>query len=423
MPKLTKRTVEAAEADGEKPRLIWDGTLPGYGLRAYKSGRKVFVLKYRPSGPSGPQRWLTLGTFGAITAEQARALAERALGRIAAGGDPQAERLEEHAAAADTLADAFAAWIAESEGKREGSTIALYRDLFDRVILPELGKKPVAKLTRAEVAAWHARQKAAPYQANRGLAALAALMAWCVSQHRRPEASGNPCKGVQRFKEERRQRFLSEAELGTVGEAMTALEAEGKLNPYAASALRMLILTGARRSEIRTLRWENVDIDRACLHLPKSKTGAKVIHLPPAAMQILGALPRIDRNPYVFPGEKAGAPFSCLNRPWNDVRVRAGLKPVRLHDLRHTHASLGAAAGLSLPVIGRLLGHSQPRTTAAYAHLADDPVKRAAALVGDQAARALGLPMPGGAAEPAPASEVVTITEARRRRRLAKAAT
>ncbi|WP_439577672.1 tyrosine-type recombinase/integrase [Elioraea sp.] len=392
--RLTKRAVDAARPDRDRDVFLWDDELPGFGLRVYPSGRKVWVVQYRTGGRKSPQRRLKLGLYGPLTPDQARTLALRALHQVAQGADPHGQKIEAREAARLTVQRVFDEWIADSEGKRRASTIDLYRDLFTRLILPELGQKPVSTLTQADVAAWHRKQKAAPYQGNRALAALAALITWATGQGYRMAAAGNPCAGIARFQEEKRERFLNEAELASVGEAIAAAEAEG-MNAAHAAALRLLILTGARRDEIRTLRWEHVDTERAMLRLPRSKTGKKVVHLPPPALLLLAAQKRIDGNPFVFPGTKRGEPVSELNRAWYAVRDRAGLAGVRLHDLRHTHASLGAAAGLSLPVIGKLLGHTQPSTTARYAHLADDPVKRAAEMIGNVAARALGIATPG----------------------------
>lgn len=409
MAKLTLRTIEAAELPpkGEE-RMLWDDELPGFGLRLFASGKKVFIVRYRVGGRSGTRRRLKLGAYGVLTPDDARRLARNALRLVAEGRDPAAEKIEGHAAAARTLEAVAEEWLASGQGKRRDSTLALYRDMFARLILPELGKRPVAALTHAEVARWHARQREAPYQANRALSAFAAFMVWCIRHGERPAGLGNPAQGVERFAEKSRERFLSEAELAAIGEAIAAEEAKG-LNTYAAAALRLLILTGARRDEVRTLRWEWVDLARGLLLLPESKTGAKAIPLPPAAVQLLHALPRLGSSPFVFPGPSGKHPLSNINRPWDAVREAAGLQDVRLHDLRHSFASLGLARGVSLPVLGKLLGHSRVSTTERYAHLAKDVVTRAADDVGGRMGELLGIgqrPEGGGevVALPAPAA-------------------
>jgi integrase len=398
--KLTLRTIEAAELPPKgKERMVWDDELPGFGLRLFGSGKKVFIVRYRVGGRAGTRRRLKLGTYGVLTPDEARRLARHALRLVAEGRDPAAEKIESRAAAARTLEAVAEEWLTDGRGKRRDSTLALYRDLLGRLVLPELGKRPVSALTHAEVARWHARHRETPYQANRSLSVLAALMAWCIRNGERPAALGNPAQGVERFAERSRERFLSEAELAAIGEAIAAEEAKG-MNRYAAAALRLLILTGARRDEVRTLRWEWVDLARGQLRLPESKTGAKCIALPPAAVQLLAELPRFGSSPFVFPGPSGKRPLANINRAWDAVREAAGLADVRLHDLRHSFASLGLARGVSLPVLGKLLGHARVSTTERYAHLAKDVVTRAAEDVGGRIGELLGIdPAPAGVGE------------------------
>ena len=155
-------------------------------------------------------------------------------------------------------------------------------------------------------------------------------------------------------------------------------------------ALRLLILTGARLSEILTLQWEHVDRRHSCLRLPTSKTGQKIIPLGSAALQVLNDIPKTEGNPYILPGGKPGRHLVDLAKPWYRIRSRAGLEGVRIHDLRHTYASVGVAGGLSLPVVGAILGHAKAATTQRYAHLADDPVSQGADLISNAIAAALG---------------------------------
>jgi integrase len=197
----------------------------------------------------------------------------------------------------------------------------------------------------------------------------------------RPNGS-NPCRHIKKYRENKRERYLSEAELARLGEALTEVDQDGTVMPSAVAAIRLLIFTGARLSEILTLRWDYVE--HSYLRLPDSKTGAKVIYLNPPASELLARLPRIVDNPYVIPGNKPGARLVNLQKPWRLIRARAGLEDVRIHDLRHTFASIGAASGLSLPMIGKLLGHTQAATTERYAHLADDPVRAASEAIGQR---------------------------------------
>ena len=184
----------------------------------------------------------------------------------------------------------------------------------------------------------------------------------------RPTAS-NPCRHVRKYRERKRERYLSESEFARLGEALSETEREGTVMPSAITAIRLLILTGARLSEVLTLRWDYIDWDQSYIRLPESKTGAKLIYLNPPAMEILRNTPRADANPYLIPGKKPGCHLINLQKPWRHVMRRADLDDVRIHDLRHSYASFGATNGLSLHMIGKLLGHTQAATTARYAHV------------------------------------------------------
>jgi integrase len=200
----------------------------------------------------------------------------------------------------------------------------------------------------------------------------------------RPDGS-NPCRHVEKFAERKRERVLSPAELGRLGDALGAFD--GSI--YSVTAIKLLIFTGARLGEILGLQWQWIDFERGEARLPDSKTGAKTLHLPPPALAVLAALPRIEGNPHVIVGGVAGAALVNLEKPWRAIRKEAELEDVRLHDLRHAFASVAAASGMGLPIIGKMLGHTQAQTTQRYAHLASDPVKAAAATVAGKIAAAM----------------------------------
>ena len=210
--------------------------------------------------------------------------------------------------------------------------------------------------------------------ANKAVSLLGAIFSFAVDQGIRPD---NPAHGVKFYPSKMHERFLSPAELTRLGQALTEAENNGT-NPLAIAAIRLLLLTGARRGEILSLRWEYVDFDRAYLRLADSKTGQKLIPLGAPALSVLKELPRVSGNPHVLPGSREGQPLVNIAKVWRAVRKAAELDDVRLHDLRHSFASVGAASGDSLLVIGKVLGHSDTATTARYAHLADDPLQTAA---------------------------------------------
>jgi integrase len=194
----------------------------------------------------------------------------------------------------------------------------------------------------------------------------------------------NPVRHVAKYHEDKRERYLTRQELQRLGAVLADAQDRSIENPFVIAAIGLLVLTGARLSEILTLRWDHVDLENQVLRLPDSKTGAKLIYLNAAAIKLLRGMPRMQANPYVIAGKKPGARLINLQKPWRRIRARASLPDVRIHDLRHSFASIAAGAGMSLPMIGKLLGHTQPATTARYAHLAADPLRAAADVIGGE---------------------------------------
>lgn len=372
--RITKSAVEAILPG----QTLWDVEIRGFGIRCQRRDR-VYGLKYRLHGQ---QRWFTIGKHGSPwTADQARREAKRLLGLVAAGEDPARKKAADRSA--PTVAELADRFLAEHvEAKNKGSTYAEYARLVKRIVKPRLGRRRVEDVTHEDVRQLHVEYRATPYQANRTLALLSKLFVWSGRRGER-----NPCIGVERFGEKKRRRYLSMVELQRLGATLDQFEREGGVSLYPLAAIRLLLLTGARLSEILTLRWEWVDRERACLRLPDSKTGAKEIHLNEPALLIIASLPRAVDNPFVIVGQRPGMHLVNLEKPWRCVRAQAGLDDVRLHDLRHSFASIGAGAGLGLPMIGALLGHTQAATTARYAHLAADPLKAANELIGQHLQR------------------------------------
>jgi integrase len=398
--KLTKRAVDAIKP-AEARFVVWDTEISGFGLRVNPTGRKSYVFRYRASGGrSGRSREPVIGAHGQLTPDQAREIARSWAALVAAGGDPAADRERlRHAPTVSDLLDRFITDHAERNNKP--STVRNVRQTIDNHLRPALGRIKVRDVTRADISKFHGSLRPTPYQANRALALLSKAFSLAEVWGLRPDGS-NPCMRVQRFEEKARERFLSETEFAALGEVLAKAErgelvAEGKplpVNLQAVLAIRLLIFTGARVGEILGLRWEFINWENNTAELPDSKTGKKTIHLPPAALELLNGLQRpASGKGYVVRGGRgagdASQPLVNIKKPWGVIRSAAGLDGVRLHDLRHSFASAAIAGGMSLPMIGALLGHRDVKTTARYAHLADDPIKAAAAQVGNRIAGAM----------------------------------
>jgi integrase len=381
--KISKRSVDALQLPAGKAEVVlWDSDLKGFGVRLQrKEGARTYVLHYRHAGKL---RKLKIGRHGRLTPEQARREAKRLLGQVAEGKDPAADKAA--AKAAPTISKFATTFLTEHvEVKRKASTAREYRRLLEHVIVPALGKKQVVEVKRQDVTKLHHALRKTPIEANRALALLSTMMTFAEKSGVLPDGSTNPCRHVERYQQRRRERFLSPEELARLGDALSAYDG----SPYIVAAIKLLVFTGARLGEVLGLQWEWIDFDRGEARLPDSKTGAKTLYLPPPALEVLSELSRIDGNPYVIVGKKEGAALVNLEKPWRAIRKVAGLQDVRLHDLRHAFASVAASSGMGLPIIGKMLGHTQAQTTQRYAHLASDPVKAAAAAVAGKIAASM----------------------------------
>ncbi|MBP2292238.1 tyrosine-type recombinase/integrase [Azospirillum rugosum] len=382
--RITKRAVEA-EAPSEKPVFLWDDQLSGFGVKVLPTGQRRYVVKYRAGagGRDAQQRWLTLGTHGVITADQARAMATQALAAVARGEDPQASRLT--ARAAPTMADLWTRYEAEHLPRKKLSSQRDDLQKWRGIIGPILARRKVGEISRDDVASLHRRLAETPYQANRALALLSKLFNLAELWGMRPDNT-NPCRHVRKFPEQHRERYLTSEELARLGNALRAGLAAQTETPYMVAAIQLLLLTGARLSEILTAQWSWVNWSSRIIQLPDSKTGRKPLFLSEPAINVLRevqALPTSKDSPYIIRGRSKDQPLINLAKPWKRICERAGLSDVRLHDLRHTAASVGVAQGMSLPVVGRLLGHTQASTTNRYAHVDIDPALAAANLIGN----------------------------------------
>lgn len=408
--RITKSLVDKLEPGDQR----WDSDVRGFGVRCQRQA-KVYVLKTRVRGK---QRWLTIGEHGSPWApDAARKEAIRLLGEIHSGA--KLEDLRASPAAEVTMADLCRRYLEEhaKQHKKASSAAEDARNIKNHV-LPLLGKKLVAEVTRADID--HFKRsvrdgKTAPRDAkgprsgikggavvsggtgvaNRCLALLSKMFNLAERWGLREDGT-NPVRHVEKYKENRVERYLSAAEFERLGSVLAELETNGAENPYVIAAIRLLLFTGARLNEILSLKWDYVDLERAEIRLPDSKTGEKRLYLNSVSREILGLLPRLEGNPYVVVGQREGAHLVNLRKPWYRIRSLAGIKDVRIHDLRHSFASVAVAGGLTLPLIGKLMGHRKSATTERYAHLADDPVRAGNELIAELLGRSLGYDGNGG---------------------------
>ena len=404
--KITKRAVDALAPKNSSEVVLWDQEVRGFGIRARVGGAKTYILHYRSgTGRGAPLRKLTIGKHGSPwTPDKARTEAKRLLGLIASGEDPAERRAIDRQTI--TVAELCDLYLAEGAPHKKPSTLKVDLGRIVHHIKPLLGGVRVDKVVRADIERILIDVKggrtAAPKPEAKerrpgkiatggsGVAAqcvvlMSALLTFAVARGLR---SDNPARGVKKPPVRKMERFLAEDEIARLALALDAKSARTG-NPYPAAAIKLLLLTGARRGEILGLQWQHVDFERQCLRLPDSKTGAKVVYLNAPALEVLAGLPRMQSNPHVVWGKREGKPLIGIDKFWFRVRAVAGLQDVRLHDLRHSFASMGVAGGLSLPIIGALLGHKHPATTGRYAHLSADPLRAANDLVGTRIAAAI----------------------------------
>ena len=346
MVRLNQRRVDAFEPR-EAAYNVRDDDLKGFGVKVLPSGGKRYFVH---SQRNGRRVWKIVGKD--IAEEEARARAKAVLAR---GGTPAA-------AAFETVAEeAF-----ERYGRNwKPRTLEVNRGYYRNQILPWFGGRRIAEITRQDVQRWFASLHATPAAANRSAPILSVIMRQAEAYGYRPEDS-NPCKGIRRYRQEGRERFLTVAEIRRLGSVLAGREPDRRV-----AVVRLLLLTGCRKSEILTLRW--IDYREGKLFLADGKTGPRTVWLSSAARRILDGLDRADR--WIFPSASGPLGKNSLDRFWQAARAEAELSDVRLHDLRHTYASVALRHGETVLTIGRLLGHDKPETTLKYAHAADETVR------------------------------------------------
>jgi integrase len=405
--KLTNRLLASLKPE-PTDYVVWDLSVSGFGCRVWPSGSRTFVYRYRPKGQRR-KRYLTLA---AGNLEVARAVAKQHAADRDKGLDPAEDKRARRER--PTVADLGADYLDHARTYRKATTAVEYVRLWGKHVAPKLGRRIVADVTTADVARLHRSLSATPYLANRVLALVGAFFTFAAKQGERAKHD-NPASDVEPFPEKGRETYLTVDQLAKLGAALDKAEREGlpqpptrrrkqptgrtakhrapstagvpqRADPNATAALRLLVLTGMRKSEVLALQWVEVDLERGALVLSDSKTGKSARVLGAEALALLASRPREGR--YVFPGGLPGRPLASVRRLWDAVRHEAGVT-VRLHDLRHTHAAVSATRGESLLMVGRMLGHRRADTSAKYAHLADTALRRAADETSAHIARAL----------------------------------
>ena len=371
--KLTKRAVEAAKP-GQRDSILWDTDLKGFGCKVTPKGRRVYFVYYRTR--DGQQRRPMIGAHGAITCEQARETARQWLADAAAGGDPSAQRkARREAETVSALCDRF---IDEHCSRRRDTTAKEYRRLIERRIRPLLGRIKVEAVTGADVARLHHSMRDTPRSANQAVSVFSKMMNLALRWGVRTDGI-NPCRGaVDRYPEVKHTRFVTEAEYARLGAALAEAEQAGTEHPTLVAFFRLIALSGCRLSEIATLRWENVHLDRGIIHLPKTKAGEKLVEITAPIAAIFKTLS--ETSEWVLPAlTDMSKPLSIhtIEGAWSRLKSRAGLD-MRIHDLRHGFGGTGILTGVNIRVLQSLLGHANIGMTQRYAAVSDSPRRDAA---------------------------------------------
>jgi integrase len=377
--KLTKSVTEGLSPT-EADYIVWDAELPGFGVRVKPSGVRSYVVQYR-NRKTGVSRRRTIGQHGPLlTFHKAREQARIILADALKGNDPVAA--DRAVRAAPTMKELAEDYLEQHAlPKKRTRSVENDRSMLNRIILPRLGGKRVSDVQSRDIHALHVAMKDTPYQANRVLALLSKMFSLAMNWGWRGD---NPVKGIERFHEERRERWLSDSELGRILNALSTHP-----NERAANAVRFQLLTGARIGEVLSARWSDVDLGRGVWTKPSHHTKQnRTEHLPlsaPALALLADMRARAGAmQQYLFPGNETDKPLRGIKKFWRNITGQASLGDYRLHDNRHTHASHLVSSGLSLEIVGRLLGHTNPLTTKRYAHLADDPLRAAAERFGSK---------------------------------------
>jgi len=388
--RLTKRILDGLRPEPGRDVVVWDAELRRFGVRVTPSGATSFMIQYRNA--YGRSRRKTIGQHPPLTVQEARAIARDELAQVAQGFDPAEAKRK--ALLVPTVKEFGERYLVEHiKAHCKPKTEREARSAIEKHLVPAIGHLAMTDVKRADLGKLHFRMRKTPVLANRVLKVASALFSFAEREGILERAEDNPARGVQKYKEAKRDRFLSSAEYRRLGTSLGELEQGEEISIAAASAIRFLALSGLRVSEVLSLDWSRVDLADARITLRDSKTGPRQVVLSAPARDLLASIAaRIGKGKWVFPGRVPGQPLVNIAKPWDLVRKKAELAKVRLHDLRHSFASVGVASHIGLPVVGALLGHAQPATTARYAHLSDGPLREAAEGISGEIAAAMTVP-------------------------------
>lgn len=389
--KLTKRVVESIPPHKTNELLIWDSVLKGFGVRVFPTGRRTYFVQYR--NQFGGTRRKKIGVYGIITADQAREEAKKLLGDVAKGGDPSQDF--QKAKLKPTFEELAHEYI-EMHAKANKRPKSLREDqkMLNNILLKRLGGKKVEEITPYDIQQLHHELRETSYMANRvrtllhKMFNLAIQWQWVIV---------NPVSGIKKYQEYKRDRWLNDEELQRLHDVLDRYHNQGVAN-----AIRLLVLTGARKNELLSATWDQLDLEKGVWTKPAHSTKQKKMEHLPLSTQVVSLLKEMAEKAttsYLFPGKIPEKPVQDIKKAWHTISTQADLEKVRIHDLRHTHASHLVSSGLSLSIVGKLLGHTQASTTQRYAHLADEPLRNAAEFFGNKVAKltsknAEGKPIP-----------------------------
>lgn len=377
MPKLTKNVIDQHNPV-DKDYYIWDTEVKGFGCRIWPSGKKTYMFVYR-SPLNQKKIFFKIGVHGNITVDEARLEAKKLSGAVASGHDPREQKQEKMIEQKQEMlfSDFFEIFKGKYINTAYKNKTKIVVDSYQKVhILPYFNQKKLHDISSRDIRKFLESLSHIPTTANRCFALLSVLFSKAEEWEYLPPRS-NPCTGVEKYKENKKQRFLSRPELLKLEESLAQQEKEQPTSYYTVNAIRLSLYLGCRKSNILNLQWENVHLKERYIHLPDTKTGESAVPLNQKAHDLLSALKRQEGNPYVFPGRVPGKPLREIQKAWGQILKRAGIKDFRFHDLRHSFASLSLSQGVDLYTVSKLLGHKNIATTTRYAHLELEKLKDA----------------------------------------------